>query len=126
MDAIKEFLYNIEKAAEKNALIRVLVSDRRDSKTEIKSVIIRAVKLKKGDFLSFVYRYPTKDITKNYTLKESLEIIQKLISEEYMQAELQTSTGRWVLSTHGKRAKLKFFEQVEFQTVNLSHDKQKN
>lgn len=126
MGAIKEFIGNVEKAAESNALVRILISDRRDSKTEVKSVTVRAVKLKKGEFLSFVYRYTTKDITKNHLLDESLEIIEKLISEDYMQAELQTSTGRWVLSTHGKRAKIKFFEQVEFQKVNLSHDKQKN
>ena len=80
MGAIKEFIGNVGKAAESNALVRISISDRRDSKTEVKSVTVRAVKLKKGEFLSFVYRYTTKDITKNHLLDESLEIFEKLIS----------------------------------------------
>lgn len=50
MGAIKEFIGNVEKAAESNALVRILISDRRDSKTEVKSVTVRAVKLKKVSF----------------------------------------------------------------------------
>lgn len=46
MGAIKEFIGNVGKAAESNALVRISISDRRDSKTEVKSVTVRAVKLK--------------------------------------------------------------------------------
>lgn len=56
----------------------------------LKNVYIRPVLLKKGLLLAFTYRYKTRDEVKNYPVDEALEILQKLIGTQFLQADLLT------------------------------------
>jgi hypothetical protein len=53
-------------------------------------VFIRRLTLRNEDCLSFVYRYQTKDITKNLPLKAALASIHELIATAFNNAHLQT------------------------------------
>ncbi len=47
---------------------------------DLKKILVSNVLIKKKEKLSFVYRYRTKDITKNYTHEKGISIVENLIS----------------------------------------------
>lgn len=64
-------------------LIKLLLSGKRDKKSDLKNIIVTIVKLKKGYFLNFVYRHDTKDITKNYTEEEGLSLVREALENDF-------------------------------------------
>ncbi len=84
------------------------------------------MKLKKAlNFLFF--RYPTKDITKNYTFDESAAIVEQLFKTDFLQAELYTLQADYYLSINiNNIASLKQKEAKIKETPQLLHDKEKN
>ncbi len=121
------FLTHLQSSLADMSFIRLNLSDKRNKKEELKSVGIKPVQIKKGLMLSFVYRYPTRDLTKNYTFEEALEAIKDLIEKSFVQAELQTSQQAWHLVKYkNDTSKLIKNEPALAQTPNLQHDKQKN
>jgi len=49
---------------------------------------VSIVQLKKGYFLNFVYRYNTKDITKNYPEEEGVLLIKKALEKDFLNANV--------------------------------------
>lgn len=120
------FLAHLQSSLADMSFIKLNLSDKRNKKEELKSVSIKPVQIKKGLMLSFVYRYPTRDLTKNYTFKEALEAIKDLIEKSLIQAELQTSQQIWHLVKYkNDTSKLIKNEPPAVQVQNLQHDKQK-
>jgi len=114
-----------DSVAAKN-LRHLTLLNKRDRTQELKKTIVRLVQLKAGERLSFTYRYPTNDITKNYPLTAALEIIGDLLEKNFTQAELATTESEWYLS-YPDRGKTKLTEKSAIApgTVNLSHDHKK-
>lgn len=52
--------------------------------------------------LSFVYRHETKDVTKNYGLEDALEQISDLLTQQFFNAVLFTSTSDYTLLRNKK------------------------
>ena len=71
-----------------DSLQKMKISGQQLSENECKEVSIRTVILKAGKRLQFVYRYPTKDITKNFTLDEALTIMERSLLIEYRNISL--------------------------------------
>ncbi len=69
-------------------LIKLTLTNKREKSFDLNKIIITAVELKKGYCLNFVYRHSTKDITKNCEIEEGFEIIQKLLTNEFFNAEI--------------------------------------
>ena len=116
---------------------------RRDRAGTVQHVYIRVVDLKAGPHLSFVYRYPTQDITKNSPVPEGIEIITGWLGSSCRSATLLTSKGRQQL-LFGRRGQPRLFSQDSPQrhkalsvdtasaatlpsaaTTNRSHDREK-
>lgn len=93
---------------------------------EFKTVFIKPIQLKDGLRLSFLYRYPTKDITKNHTLEESVVILNDLIGKVFLQADLFTLDASYhFLSNKKGHSKLTKKEISEERILNLDHNKAK-
>ena len=122
-----KFIELVRQHAEQETMGSLTLVNRRDGTQDIKKAIIRLVNLKAGKRLSFTYRYPTNDITKNYPIPAAIEIISELLEKNFTQAELFTSDKKWFLSypTKGK-TKLTDKSVQEYSAINLSHDKNKN
>ena len=52
------------------------------------NIYIRPVEIKKGPRLAFNYRYKTRDEVKNYTLEESVTLLEQLLGCVFLQADL--------------------------------------
>ena len=125
-DKIKEFIEILNQNFRLKTFIKLIVSDKKDKNIEVKSITIKPIEIKKGDYLNFVYRYQTKDITKNYTPDEAFDLIAKMISNEYNQALLSTSDYEYHFWTKGNKSGIKVRKVDNAIPVKAFHDKTKN
>ncbi|HLP21508.1 MAG TPA: hypothetical protein VK174_14445, partial [Chitinophagales bacterium] len=72
---------------------KLTLSDKRDKSKELKNVFVKPVMIKNGLHLSFVYRYPTKDVTKNYDPAESRMMVNGLLEQGFLKADMFTTSG---------------------------------
>ena len=85
----KEIFYKkLGSFIENKELIRLLINSKRDKASDQKSMIITIALIKKEHRLNFVYRYNTKDVTKNYSFAEGIEIIKNALEKDFYNAEI--------------------------------------
>jgi hypothetical protein len=118
------FIEKLQSAVESKKLIKLTFSAKKDKDSDLKKIIVTAVELKKGYSLNFVYRYNTKDITKNYETGEGIALISKAIDTDFNNAELLAENDAMNLYTlpNGK-IQLKSSTPVVEVPVTFTHDK---
>ncbi|MCD8539234.1 MAG: hypothetical protein LRY55_05325 [Leadbetterella sp.] len=72
--------------------------------------------------LTWVYRYDRKDITKNYTLEESVKLLNEMIGVQFSQADMYCAGHDYFLKTDGKE-RLTVKESKTAREVAGAHDK---
>ena len=87
---LQSFLKKLTGSIQNQSFIKVTLGNKRVKAAELKNVFIKPVLLKNTVKLSFVYRYPTKDITKNFDIKESIVLVEKMLQEEFYNADIFT------------------------------------
>ena len=120
------FFDKIEKIINDKALIKLVLSNQRNHASDLKSIIISIVEIKKGVRLNFVYRHKTKDITKNYDVEEALFIIRKSLTEDFFNADLFSAdeTFRLLITGNGK-VKFRSNQTTVKPVAGFSHDRLK-
>jgi SAM-dependent methyltransferase len=128
MTKLDECLDKITTAATGNTLLKVTLGNRREKTAYLKNVFIKPVTLKTGKMLTFIYRHNDKDVTKNFTLAESTPIIKKLLQDQFLNAEIFTSTQTFYYTqdANGKEKLITKLLQTTIEPTIASHDKQKN
>lgn len=97
-DARARFLQKLEVAWRAEALVKLTLSQPgRGAEAGLRNVYGRAVELREGRRLSLVWRYATRDVTKNLPLDEALATLGALLGAELERAHLFTTTGDWQL-----------------------------
>ena len=91
---------------------------------ELKSITIRPFDSKKGRILSWVYRYARKDVTQNYTLEESVKLLNEIIGVQFSQADMYCAGKDYFLKTDGKERLTEKASETERETGG-AHDKTK-
>ena len=121
------FIGYISSAVKENKLLKISFGNKRDKSAELKNVFIKPVKIKEKHMLSFVYRYPTKDITKNFEISEALKIIRALPEENFYNADLYTAshTYYYTVDSNSKEKLVTKFSDAKPAEPALLHDKQK-
>ena len=123
--SIKSFLQLFETAVQKNELVKLTLGGKRNKEDDLKNVFIKPVALKAGNRLSFVYRHATKDITKNFDKAEAISSIDKLLKDDFYNADLFTTSNDYQLLQQNE--KIKIITKPASHTGNTvqQHDKQK-
>lgn len=105
---------------------KLTLSDKRDKSKELKNVFVKPVLIKNGLHLSFVYRYPTKDVTKNYDVAEARMMVNGLLEQGFLKADMFTTTGdyHFAVDKAGKTV-LKQKPASVTTPVAATHDHQK-
>ncbi|MDA9774402.1 SAM-dependent methyltransferase [Saprospiraceae bacterium] len=100
---------------------------KRNNEDELKTISGKLVELKKGKHLSLVYRYPTKDITKNIPTDDVLPLIADIMNNSFLQAELHTIEYYHFLTLFGNgKSKLRQKINDNIKHVSRTHDHEKN
>ena len=117
----------LRESIEKDTFVRLTLSKPLAKDADLKKVMIKLALIKNENHLSFVYRYPTKDITKNYTVVSGCQEIDKLIENQFLIYNLFTTESDWA-GERTKEGKLKLKKnKPSFKTTpSRGHDKDKN
>jgi hypothetical protein len=107
--------------------IKLTLSDRRDKSNNLKNVFVKPVMLKSGLMLSFVYRHPSKDITKNYEIEEGITLLKDMLDKGFYKADLFITGNEMhlTLTKNGKSILTRKTVSSE-QIPDTGHDKIKN
>lgn len=128
-----QFLSIFSESFENNIISKITVSFKNKIfsenivDSEIKAIYIKPFVSKNERKLSFVFRYPTKDVTKNYEFSEAKELITKLMGNQFLQADLflKNASYHLIFDKKGKSKLVKKELEVE-RPVAATHNKIKN
>ena len=120
---LNSFVQKIQLYIHNRELTKLTLTAVKDKSSDLKKIIITTVELKKGYSLNFIYRHKTKDITKNYTIADGIELISKAIDTEFNNAELlaQHETLNLYTLPTGK-IQLKSSPQIVKVAATFTHD----
>jgi hypothetical protein len=127
MTKLEEFLEQVSTAALDKSLIKISIGHVREKASYLKKVFAKTVIIKEKLMLSFVYRYADKDVTKNFTVEESITTIKKLLQDFFYNAELYTATQTdyFTQDEKGKERIVTKLSNIKKEVVVATHDKQK-
>lgn len=122
-----QFLSLLENSLSQNAFIKLVLAKYVGAEAELQRLIIKALTVKDQPCLSFVYRYKTRDITKNFPLSEAVQLIAELLPESFKNAHLLSLTDEVQLefSKKGKSTLFKSNAQQEREAPSTGHDREK-
>ncbi|KPX49894.1 Uncharacterized protein ALO68_00482 [Pseudomonas syringae pv. helianthi] len=122
-----QFLGLLDTSLSQNSLIKLVLAKHVGSEADLQRIIIKPLTVKKQLCLTFVYRYKTRDITKNFPLAEAVDVIASLIPESFKNAHLLSLTDEVQLefSKKGKTTLFKSKAQQERQAPAAGHDREK-
>ncbi len=124
---LHSFIQLLVKSIEKQLFIKITLGNKREKSADLKNVFVKPVLIKTVTKLSFIYRYPTKDITKNFDVKESSVLIGKMLEDEFYNADLFTTENDVHFSVQKNNLIKTIVRPATLTTNSLSthHDKDK-
>jgi protein-L-isoaspartate O-methyltransferase len=107
------------------SLQKIVLSGRKHARVEPEKVSIRPLAIRGEQLLSFVYRYPTRDITRNHNLSEGLQEIERLLQSEFNHADMFTAAAVYYLKImkSGKQKLSRQVHKTESEIVPAPHDR---
>ncbi len=87
---LNSFIEQLTSDLQSQAVIKITLGNRRLKSAELKNVFIKPTLIKNNLKLSFTYRYPTRDITKNFDIGESVALIEQMLLHEFLNADIFT------------------------------------
>ncbi|MFY7867721.1 class I SAM-dependent methyltransferase [Roseateles sp.] len=130
-DASVRFLRLLETALANGTFSRLLLSKYVGTEAQLERLTLREVSLRGERHLSFLWRYQTRDITKNFPLDEALQQISGLLGAQFHSAHLQTQQGEEVQLVFSRKGRPslrmgKVAPAVQPAATDAGHDKEKH
>jgi SAM-dependent methyltransferase len=98
------FIALLRASVKDSSLVKLTLGKYRGSEEGLKNIFVRPVVLKVGPQLSFVFRYATRDVTKNFPPDEALTQIETRLGREFQDAHLFTPAQTAQLAIDGSGA----------------------
>lgn len=122
-----QFIRFIRASIADNTFIKASFGDYQGEEAGLKNLYLKKVVVKRKEKVSFLYRYKTRDITKNYFLPEALTELGTLLAEQgFRHGQLFTLQQDVQLNFVKGNFGLKTEEPSLTELPSLEHDKQKN
>ena len=118
---LNEFIDIFSGSLDNKSFVKMTLSIYKGQESDLKNIYLKQILIKNESKLSFNYRYKTRDIVKNYSVKEGIEILQKFIN-----VNLFLLTKNYQLSVlSNAKLTLKMDENVVNEPIDLGHDNEK-
>lgn len=101
-----QFIELLQTNLDDGGFIKMVLAKYVGEEADLQRIIIKPVTVKAQPCLSFVYRYKTRDITKNLALSEGVATIAGLVPEAFKNAHLLAVSDEAQLE-YSKRANLR-------------------
>ncbi|MEI6563453.1 MAG: SAM-dependent methyltransferase [bacterium] len=92
MNESATFLDLVKEALQNNSFIKLVLGKYRGGQATLEKITVRPVVLDGRETLSFVYRYQTKDVTRNFETGRGISLLQQLLGSEFKSAHLFSLT----------------------------------
>ena len=125
-DRIAEFVASFGEAFADGSIVRLKLGGYHGPEADLKSVEGRKVAIKAGDRLSLVFRYKTRDITKNLTLEDATGFLRDGLTQHFRSARLETTGFDLQFERQGDKQRLKRNAVAGRDVAEASHDRAKN
>ncbi|MBK0064397.1 MULTISPECIES: class I SAM-dependent methyltransferase [unclassified Acinetobacter] len=124
-----QFIELIQQTIQTQQFERLILSQYKGTEAELEKITFRLVELQQQTKLSVLYHYKTKDVTKNYDLNESFEIIEEFVLL-CKQANLFALNVEAQLKKNKKKAVLNIqplnkLESNHLKPAHQQHDREK-
>ncbi|MBJ7373900.1 MAG: methyltransferase, partial [Pseudomonas sp.] len=123
-----QFIELLQTSLDDSGFIKLVLAKYVGEEADLQRVIIKPVTVKAQPCLSFVYRYKTRDITKNLPLDEGVTLIGGLLPTLFKNAHLLALTDEAQLeySKKGKSSLFKSKPQQLREAPSAEHNREKN
>jgi SAM-dependent methyltransferase len=115
------FLKILEDHYAGNSFVKLTLSKPKAKQSDLQNIFISPVLLKSGHMLNFVYRYKTRDITKNLPIQAAIEELNNAFDENFLQADMYTTTENIRLMI-SKKGEMKLLKQKMDNTLSFNED----
>lgn len=126
MSGLDELFRRLEDATARSGVSRVILGKYRGQDPDLQKLIIRPVSIRDQECLSFVTRYRTRDVTRNFPVAEGISEIRRLLGREFFSAHYfsTTETIQMDITRKGK-CLVSFSKTVEGGVPDHEHDQGK-
>ncbi|MGE8594209.1 MAG: methyltransferase, partial [Acinetobacter faecalis] len=101
----QQFLETFQQALETQGFDRLIFSQYKGELEQLEKINLRVILLQNEQFLSCLYKYKTQDVTKNFPIKQAMDVIVDLLNV-CKQANLITSEQELQLKKNKKKVML--------------------
>ena len=123
----QEFTTESETSLNNGSFVKLSLGNYHGTDESLKNIYIKKVLIRKEPRLSLTYRYKTRDITKNHTFDEVIEMLKQWLGNDFHVATLQTVDSDVLFEMHPSgKTTLKKKAVTNRETPSLNHDKNKN
>jgi len=126
IEIITDFVSKVSSIDLDTQAMQLLMSKKMVKSSDLRSINARRVLIKGKELISVVYRYNTKDVTKNYTLKDFVELCRDWLENQFYNATLILDNVEFRLLSNKKNASLKTIATNNQLKLSKAHDHQKN
>jgi len=125
-DTKKKFLELFAQKISCDSFVKLTLGKKRGGDESLKKVYVTPVELRGARELSFLYRYETRDETKNFSLRNGEQVISDLLGDTFMGAHLFATDKNAEISYSRKLKPRMTTSKPTFKSVgHTGHDKQK-
>ena len=128
---MQKFIDKLQSSLNDGSFVKLTLSKPRaksqEPRANLNNVYVKPIILKNEKMFSFTYRYERRDETKNYDAEQTLEVINQLVPNVFLNASLFTLTEDVTLLISKKGKATVMSKAVKEQREqNVQHDKVKN
>ncbi len=123
---VPQFIRFIKTSLTDNSFIKANFGNYQGEEKELKNLYLKKIVVKRQEKISFLYRYKTKDITKNYFPEEAITELGTLLTEQgFQHGQLLTLKQDVYIDFVKGNFVLKTEEPTLHELPSLEHDKPK-
>src|SRR5437867_3383226 len=121
------FLGELTKSLQEGSFVKLTLGKYRGDEPDLKNLFIRQVHIKRTDQLSFLYRFRTKDVVKNFPVNTGLDVVRDVLRVGFQSGHLFTLKQDMQIE-FSKKGKSKLASSKPTFTVKpkKSHDSKKH
>ncbi len=122
-----QFLTELTNSINDNRFVKLTLSNYKGTEENLKNIYAKRIIIKNENKISFTYRYKTKDIVKNYSVNEAIELCSALLENDFRIATLMTITNDFVFeNVNSNKSNFRILTASVKELPSMSHDNLKN
>jgi SAM-dependent methyltransferase len=123
---LEAFIHALETSLGSGSFVKLTLSKYKGAEPGLKNVYVRPVAVRGEERLSILRRFKTKDLVNNHTFAEGLEIVRRLLGEEFLSGHLFTVEMDTRIDLNRKReSKLSTHPPTFTERPSVEHDRKK-